>query len=148
MLTVRLMEETDLDQVAAIEAGIFSEPWSKKGFLDSLRQQESIYVTALLDGKVVGYCGLLQSFDEADITNVAVEESARGQGVATSMLTELLKLGRKRGILHVTLEVRVSNANAIHLYEKLGFSGVGVRKNFYELPKEDALIMWRHETLA
>lgn len=62
-------------------------------------------------------------------------------------LTELLKEGKNRGVAHFTLEVRVSNAPAIHLYEKLGFTSAGIRKNFYDCPKEDAMIMWRHEAL-
>ena len=63
------------------------------------------------------------------------------------MLTELLEQGKKRGIAHFTLEVRISNTGAIHLYEGLGFASAGVRKNFYDRPKEDAMIMWRHEAL-
>lgn len=148
MLTLRSMEEQDLDRVAAIEAEIFSMPWSKKGFQDSLRQKVCLYVSAFMDEKLVGYCGLLQSFDEADITNVAVDEKYRGLGVATAMLTELLALGRERGISGFTLEVRAGNENAIHLYEKLGFVKEGVRRNFYDLPKEDAVIMWKREGLV
>lgn len=145
MLNICPMTEAYLDEVAAIEAEIFSRPWSRKGFSDSLKQKESLYVAALLDGRVAGYCGLLQSFDEADITNVAVKKEARGQGVATAMLTELMNQGRQRGICHFTLEVRAGNKTAIALYEKLGFVSVGIRKNFYDLPTEDAVIMWKHE---
>ena len=78
---------------------------------------------------------------------MAVRETERGRGVARTMLTELLKEGKSRGIAHFTLEVRVSNAPAIHLYEKLSFASAGIRKNFYDCPREDAMIMWRHEAL-
>lgn len=147
MLTLRPMEENDLPQVAAIEASIFSQPWSEQGFLDALRQKDCLYLVAAEEGKILGYCGLYQSFDEADITNVAVTETERGRGVARAMLTKLLKEGKSRGIAHFTLEVRVSNAPAIHLYENLGFVSAGIRKNFYDCPREDAMIMWRHEAL-
>lgn len=147
MLTLRSMEEKDLTQVAAIEASIFSQPWSEQGFLDALRQKDCLYLVAAEEEKILGYCGLYQSFDEADITNVAVLEAERGRGVARAMLTELLREGKSRGIAHFTLEVRVSNAPAIHLYENLGFVSAGIRKNFYDCPREDAMIMWRHEAL-
>ena len=147
MLTFHPMKEKDLPQVAAIEASLFSQPWSEKGFLDALHQKAAFYLVAAEEEKILGYCGFYQSFDEADITNVAVRESERGRGMARAMLTELLKEGKNRGVAHFTLEVRVSNAPAIHLYEKLGFTSAGIRKNFYDCPKEDAMIMWRHEAL-
>ena len=122
---IERMQPEDVREVAALEAKIFSIPWSEAGFLSSLQSKDTLYLAVRKSGQLIGYCGLLQSFDEADITNVAVEETYRGCG-----------------ILRYTLEVRVSNASAIHLYEKLGFHFVGIRKNFYDSPKEDAMIMW------
>ena len=148
MLEIRFMETEDLEKVAAIEGSLFSKPWSVKGFQDSLNSQDTIYLTALVDGEVAGYCGLLRSFEEADITNVAVAETFQGKGIAFAMLKELLALGAEKGILNFTLEVRVSNAPAIHVYEKLGFVNEGIRKNFYDMPKEDAMIMWRRGFLG
>lgn len=148
MLEIRFMETEDLEKVAAIEGSLFSKPWSVKGFQDSLNSQDTIYLTALVDGEVAGYCGLLRSFEEADITNVAVAETFQGKGIAFAMLKELLALGAEKGILNFTLEVRVSNAPAIHVYEKLGFVNEGIRKNFYDMPKEDAMIMWKRSSLA
>ena len=124
MLEIRAMQAEDLEAVVRTESQIFSRPWSRKGFEDALRQKETIYLVAYEKDILAGYCGLLQSFDEADITNVAVVEKFRKKGVAT--------------------EVRVGNAPAIHLYEKLGFERSGIRPNFYEKPKEDALIMWKY----
>ena len=92
---------------------------------------------------MIAYCGFLQSFDEADITNVAVREEYRAQGVGRAMLEALMEGGKERGISRFTLEVRVSNIPALHLYESLGFVSAGIRKNFYDLPKEDAVIMWK-----
>ena len=122
----------------------FSTAGRRKGFEDALRQKETIYLVAYEKDILAGYCGLLQSFDEADITNVAVVEKFRGKGVATELLEQLFLRGYERGIENFTLEVRVGNAPAIHLYEKLGFERSGIRPNFYEKPKEDALIMWKY----
>ncbi len=138
----RRMQPEDLEQVAVIEQQCFSEPWSREGFASSLRSPDTLYLTALEDGQVVGYCGLLRSFEEADITNVAVQEDHRNQGIAEGMLVELMRQGREWGIERFTLEVRISNQAAIHVYEKLGFTSVGVRRGFYSKPKEDAVIMW------
>ena len=138
---IERMQPEDVREVAALEAKIFSIPWSEAGFLSSLQSKDTLYLAVRKSGQLIGYCGRLQSFDEADITNVAVEETYRGCGIASRMLERLMELGKARGILRYTLEVRVSNASAIHLYEKLGFH-FGIRKNFYDSPKEDAMIMW------
>lgn len=142
VLKIVEMVPEDVPEVAAIERLIFSQPWSEKGFLDSLASPDTGYLVVKVQGKVVGYCGFLQSFDEADITNVAVHPDWRGKGIAFQMLQMLMNQGKTRGIERYTLEVRVSNASAIHVYEKLGFASVGIRKNFYDMPREDAMIMW------
>lgn len=141
-IQIRKMQETDLDQVAEIEAGIFGEPWSRNGFADSLRLKDTLYLTALEGERVAGYCGLLRSFEEADITNMAVAEEFRNRGIGRELLRTLMKMGREAGIERFTLEVRVSNLSAIHLYETLGFESAGIRRHFYRKPEEDALIMW------
>ena len=139
---IEKMQPEDIKEVAQIENRIFTLPWSEQGFLASLQSEDTLYLVVRKEGRVAGYCGLLQSFDEADITNVAVAEEARGAGIGFAMLSELMRLGKERGIARYTLEVRASNAAALHLYEKLGFQSVGIRKNFYDRPKEDAVIMW------
>ncbi len=143
MLEIREMRETDLEQVAEIERRTFSEPWTAKGFADSMAQPCTLYLTALFDGEIAGYCGLFQSFDEADITNVAVAEAYRGRGVGEAMLRELMVQGSLRGISAYTLEVRQGNLPARRLYEKLGFEAAGIRKKFYQKPVEDGVIMWK-----
>lgn len=143
-LTIRPMEERDLDQVVQIEEENFSMPWSRKSFLDTLQLPHAIYVVAEREGRIAGYCGCYQILEEAEIVNVAVDKAFRGRGIGRRMLTELMRLGEERGSFAYTLEVRVSNAPAIHLYESLGFKSLGIRKNFYEKPTEDAVIMWRH----
>ncbi len=142
---IRFMEERDLTAVAEIEKDIFSQPWSRDGFYSSMVSKDTIYLVVEIAGKVCAYCGCLQALDEADITNVAVEKSSRGQGIAYAMLMELMRLGEERGINAFTLEVRKSNQAALSLYEKLGFEVAGIRKNFYDLPKEDAVIMWKYK---
>lgn len=141
---IRFMEERDLCAVAEIEKGIFSQPWSRDGFYSSMISKDTIYLVVEKDGEIVAYCGLLQALDEADITNVAVKKESRGQGIAFAMLKELMRLGEEKGINAFTLEVRKSNEAALALYEKLGFEVAGIRKNFYDLPKEDAVIMWKY----
>lgn len=139
---IREMTPADLSEVVEIEQQLFTQPWSRQGFLSSLQQQDTLYLVAQQDGKVAGYCGLLQSFDEADITNVAVHPEYRRLGIACQMLEQLMEQGGTRGIQRYTLEVRVSNTAAVKLYQKLGFASVGIRKNFYAFPTEDAMIMW------
>lgn len=142
---IQQMQPEDIREVADLEAKIFSSPWSEAGFLSALQSKDTLYLTVRENEKLLAYCGLLQSFDEADITNVAVAEAYRDRKIASLMLRHLMELGMARGIRRYTLEVRVGNAAAIHLYEKLGFHSVGIRKNFYDRPKEDAMIMWTED---
>jgi len=145
-VVIRLMEERDLEQVAAIDKKYFSMPWSENAFSDSLKLSHTLYVVAETEGRIAGYCGCYQLLEEAEIVNVAVDEAYRGRGIGRKMLTELMRMGLERGAFAYTLEVRVSNVPAIRLYESLGFESVGIRKNFYEKPVEDAMIMWRRWT--
>ncbi len=142
-IRLRPMQSEDVEAVVRIEESLFSQPWSRQGFLDSLQADNTIYLVALADGEVVGYCGLLQVLDEADVTNVAVDEAFHRKGIARALLQELFVQAQKRGVLALTLEVRKSNIPALSLYESLGFKNCGVRRNFYEKPTEDAVIMWK-----
>ncbi len=139
---VRLMKEEDIPQIEEIEQKTFSQPWSAQGFLAALHNENTVYITAEENGEILGYLGLWKSLEEADITNVAVKESARRRGVADLLMREAGKLARECGITALTLEVRASNTAAVRLYEKHGFRSVGIRPNFYEKPREDAIIMW------
>ena len=139
----RRMEEEDLDQVAELEGRIFSMPWSRKAFQDSIALAHTLFVVAERDGRILGYCGCYQMLEEAEITNVAVAEAFRKQGIGRGMLEKLMSLGQERGAFAYTLEVRAGNLAAQRLYESLGFESLGIRKNFYEKPAEDAVIMWR-----
>lgn len=145
MVKIRRMTREDLEQVAKLEKEIFSMPWSYQSFQNALDREDTIYLVAEEDGRVAGYCGLMQILEEGDITNVAVDSSYRRCHVAQSMLSQLFCLARERGVEQITLEVRESNKAARGLYQKLGFLEEGIRKNFYEKPTEHAVIMWKRD---
>lgn len=144
MIVFRRMTEADLDKVAEMEKMIFSTPWSKNAFEESIRQPYSHFFVADEDG-ILGYCGVHNFCGDGEITNVAVDEQYRGKNVAFKMLSYVISETRKEGIEAFTLEVRASNVPAIKLYEKLGFENKGIRRNFYENPTEDAIIMWKFQ---
>ena len=142
-LVIRKLQQADIEPLSIIEAQSFSMPWSPKDFADLLERSYCIYLVAEVDGEVVGSCGMTNICNEGNIDNVVVAERFRGQGIAQALLKELIVFGESEGVEAFTLEVRVSNATAIHVYEKLGFVSEGIRPGFYERPREDAMIMWR-----
>ncbi len=141
----RLMELTDVEAVAALEAENFSEPWSANAFMEEIQKESSIYMVAYDAETLVGICGLVTSFDEGEVLNVSVRKEYRQQGIALQMLQCLLEEALKKGIRHFTLEVRERNVPARTLYEKLGFVCEGIRPNFYRNPTENAAIYWLHK---
>ena len=143
-MELRRMQEKDLDQVTTIEKDTFSMPWKKEDFLNSMNNPSHIYVVACKDNVIYGYCGMWGIVGEGQINNVAVRKDFRGKGIGFELVQFLLEEGYKEGLECFTLEVRESNASAIHVYEKAGFENVGIRKNFYEKPKENAVIMWKN----
>ncbi len=142
-IIVRELRESDIEQLAEIEAESFSMPWSAAQFAELLSHPYCTYVTALAEGRVAGCCGFTESCGVANIDNVVVAPKFRNRGIAQRMLSALLQRGEEKKIEAYTLEVRVSNAAAIHIYEKLGFVSEGIRPDFYEKPVEDANIMWK-----
>ena len=140
-MIIRTMQKGDVAAVAALEAQIFPMPWSAAGFADTLPREDVIFLVAYEQDELLGYVGIYCTLDEGEITNVAVAPAARRRGVARALLTELKQQLACRNVARIVLEVRVSNEPAIRLYEQLGFSVLGVRKNFYEKPTEDAYIM-------
>ncbi len=142
-ITIRKLKEEDIEVLSKIESESFSMPWSPKDFADLLGRSYCTYLVAEVDGEVVGSCGMTNICNEGNIDNVVVAETFRGQGIAQMLLKELIDMGEQMGIEAFTLEVRVSNKAAIHVYEKFGFKSEGIRPGFYEKPTEDAAIMWR-----
>lgn len=136
------MTADHLDEVAELERICFPDPWSRNMLAEELDNALSAFLVALDDeGRVAGYAGLQVVLDEGTITNVAVRPEYRRQGVAHQLLQVFLNFAQGHRLAFLTLEVRASNYGAIALYGELGFRSVGRRKNYYEHPKEDALIM-------
>ncbi len=142
-MTIREMSALDIDTVAALEAEIFSMPWSAQGFADTLHREDVLFLVAYEEEKLLGYAGVYCTLDEGEITNVAVEQTARRCGIGRALMETLIRALADRGIFRIVLEVRASNEPAIRLYEQTGFSVAGTRKNFYEKPTEDAYVMVR-----
>lgn len=145
MLKLRKMTFFDSEAVYTIEKETFPEPWSLESIQEEIDNDKALYLVAILDEEIVGYCGLWHILDEGHITNIAVAQSHRKCGIGEKMVREMLKYGEEQGIISFTLEVRESNEPAKALYSKLGFVVAGSRKNFYSKPKENAAIMWRHK---
>lgn len=139
------MQAEDVIAVEELEKNTFSMPWSQYAFLEMTTRKECIFVVVEIETGIVGYCGITNILGEGDITNVAVKPDARGKGIAEAMIGKILDWGKEAGITEFTLEVRSSNIPAIRLYEKLGFQIEGIRKKFYDKPKEDAFIMWKRQ---
>ena len=136
--------ETQLEQIEKIEQQCFSCPWT----LDQLRSQLSddrhVFLAAVAEsGAVLGYVGMMFVLDEGYISNVAVAPDFRRQGVADALISALMTRAEELNLAFVTLEVRAGNEPAKALYAKHGFVPVGRRKNYYDLPKEDAILMTR-----
>lgn len=140
-MNIGTMEERHIAALAEIERQCFSAPWSEKALSEELNSDKSLFLVAEEGDTVLGYVGCQTVLDEGYITNVAVHPAARRRGVARMLLQSLQETALQRGLTFVTLEVRVSNAAAIALYENAGYVPVGTRKGFYQNPKEDALLM-------
>ncbi len=143
MIEIRRMGFDDIEAVAKIERENFSVPWDENGFLSFMIREGTVFLTAFLDDRLVGYCGLISAADEADITNVSVSLDARHQGIGSRLVEELIKEAGDMGIKKIFLEVRESNVSAIALYQKHDFKQVGLRKDYYEKPTENALLMFK-----
>ncbi len=140
---IRRMQACDTAAVARLEKACFSSPWSETSLAAELENPLSLWLVAEQDGALCGYIGSQAVPPEADVMNLAVEESCRGRGIAESLCRQLMQALRLQGVEALFLEVRASNAPALALYAKLGFAEVGRRRNYYRAPAEDALILKR-----
>ena len=134
-MTIVPMQERHLDALAELERLCFVHPWTRSGLAAELESGTALFLAAEDETGEAVVCG------ECYIDNVAVHPNCRGQGIALAILTELIRLVREQNGVFLTLEVRESNIPACRLYEKLGFSEAGRRRNFYTDPKEDALLL-------
>lgn len=144
-LIIREMSMKDVEQVAELEQATFSKPWSKEDFITSLQRTENIYIIAEKNETIVGYCGMWGIAGEGQINNIAVRPGYRKRNIAYKILQYTMEKAQKKDIKAFTLEVRQSNQPAQRLYHKLGFKTAGIRKNFYEAPIENAIIMWKND---
>ena len=128
-------------QVAGLEKLCFSDPWSENSIASELCNPLSMWLVAEAAGTVVGYVGSQTVMDETDMMNIAVHPDCRRQGIAAALVNALVASLQDMGSHSLTLEVRASNAPARALYDMLGFQQVGLRRNYYHNPKEDALIL-------
>lgn len=141
------MAEEHVSQIAMLEQVCFSDPWIESSVRSELTNPLSLWLVALDQNAVVGYIGSQSVLGEADIMNVAVAPDYRRHGIATMLLNALQEELRKNDVYSLTLEVRVSNAAAISLYERVGYACVGKRPGYYHKPKEDALILRKEWTI-
>jgi [ribosomal protein S18]-alanine N-acetyltransferase len=140
---IRRLEAADLTAIEAIEQRAYPTPWSRSMFASELAKPTSICLGAFEGDDLLGYVINSRYVDAWHIMNVAVDPDRRRRGIATRLLERLFELTRDDERRGYTLEVRISNEDAIRLYEQLGFEPRGIRRGYYTDNKEDALIMWR-----
>ena len=140
-LSIDDMKVEDLPEIVSIETASFTTPWSETLFYNEIFKAIAVSRVAKIDGKVVGHLCANVILDEGHILNLAVHPEFRGLGIASSLIKEMIDIMRDRNCRSVFLEVRISNEQARIMYQKLGFSLLGTRKNYYISPFEDAVIM-------
>jgi [ribosomal protein S18]-alanine N-acetyltransferase len=141
-LEIRRLSYSDLPQVISIERRSFPTPWSLAMFVLELSKPSGICLAAVVDGRLAGYLVCSRYDTVWHLMNVAVDPDRRRQGIATALLNALFETADEPGEQY-TLEVRVSNAEAIVLYERFGFRSAGIRPGYYHDNREDAVVMWR-----
>ncbi|MEK4626955.1 MAG: ribosomal protein S18-alanine N-acetyltransferase [Solibacillus sp.] len=144
MVRYRKMEIGDVEAVYAIELATFPTPWTLDSFYYEMTENQFSHYLVAEDesGKIIGFCGIWLVIDAAQITNVAVIESVRGQGIGEALMREAIRISKEANMDVMSLEVRVTNTVAQNLYRKLGFQDGGIRKGYYTDNQEDALVMW------
>lgn len=142
IIDIVLLNEDYLNELVELEKKCFSDPWSSTMFLGDLQSEFTCYFGAFNgEGNLIGYAGMWLSVDGGEITNVAVHPDYRRKGIAYLLVENLIKICENNNFQYINLEVRESNCKAISLYNKFGFEKVGMRKNYYNNPKENALLM-------
>lgn len=142
MLELCLMEAEHIPQILDLERRCFSDPWSEALFRQELENERSRYTVLLKEGRVIGYLGFWQIFDEGHILNIAIAPEYQGQHFSDILMQDMMQYAAERDIPHLTLEVREGNLPARALYRKYGFYEAGIRKEYYSAPVENAVIMW------
>lgn len=140
MRRIRSMTEADVDVIAGLEKELFSDAWSKTSLLETNAQKHTLILVAE-EEELLGYAIIYYVMDEGEIARIAVSPKWRRQGVGRSLLDELCKIGRERGIHWILLDVREGNEGARRFYEEYGFVQDGIRRNYYRQPAEHAILM-------
>ncbi len=138
------MQVDDLAEVMLIENDVYPHPWTRGNFLDSLQSDYEIWTVRDPAGGLAGYLLLMISVDESHLLNIAVRRNLHGTGVGRLLLDLAVKLSRDKGMQSILLEVRPTNDRAVEVYERYGFAGIGVRRNYYPAAagsREDAIVM-------
>lgn len=146
-MIINKMNDSHVCQIAELEKLCFNDPWSEKSIASELDNRLSCWLVALDGDTVVGYVGSQTVLGETDMMNIAVHPDYRNKGIATDLIEGLIETLTKQGSHSLMLEVRATNEPAKNLYNKLGFEAVGIRKNYYRNPKEDALILRKEWSL-
>lgn len=145
-VTLAPMRRRHLRGVLAIEEQVYPKPWSMALFLSELGlSDQRTYLVAKVDGRVVGYGGVMYVLPDAHVTTLAVDPAVQRQAIATRLLLALCRAAITKGATALTLEVRTSNAAAQELYRRFGFAPAGVRKGYYSDTGEDAIVMWAND---
>lgn len=144
-LSVRPMELSDVEAVAALEQEAFAVPWSAGILRAGLQSDLDLFYVLELDGNLCGYGAMRILLDEGELLRIAVALAFRRRGLAKFLMDRMMEDAKERGVTAYTLEVRESNCGARRLYESYGFLEEAVRKDYYSNPKEDAIIMWRRQ---
>ena len=142
-VTIVSVSDEHIPQIVQLEREIFSIPWSTESFISEKENECSHFTAAILDNAVVGFCILRSFYDEGEILNIAVSPDHRGKSIGHALIGEAIEYADSHGIEVIFLEVRRSNEPAISLYKKYNFEPIAIRKNYYDAPKEDAIIMRR-----
>jgi len=141
------MDISHMDAVFEIERHSFASPWTRESLVKDLTENENtVYLAAVVDGAVAGYAGMWHIVNEGHITNVAVDENYRRNGVGRALVSRLVEIALERGMMGLTLEVSIANLPAQRLYARFGFKPEGFRKDYYKDTHEDAVIMWKYLT--
>ena len=141
-MIIRGAVKEDLLQIFDIEREAISPPWSHDALVDELSREDSFFVVAIGDdGSIAGFAIMRKVGDDGELLQIAVNASMRGCGIGDLLMTAVIEYAKERSFLSVFLEVRISNIAATRLYEKYGFEAARVRKDYYDSPFEDALVM-------
>ena len=146
-MIITKMIDSHVSQIAELEKLCFSDPWSEKSIASELNNRLSLWYVAIEDGSVIGYVGSQTVLGETDMMNIAIHPEHRNRGIATALISKLIQGLTEQGSHSLMLEVRASNEPAKMLYDKMGFEIVGIRKNYYRNPRENALILRKEWSL-